>query len=318
MRHAKRSLLAAPLAAIVFAFLGFATIEATRPAALDPEYAARLRIARQALERGKPLLMMVGSSRVVAGFVPESLPPLSVTAVNFGRTGSGPVGDRLALDRLQRDGITPRFVILEAMPAYLGGEDDGPLLARSTCCEWSGIADGVPTGSILAAFGSRTRALPTLVRRTLRGETPAGPQTELRELGGLAHPRATITTNERAELVRLQAIHYHKRLETGRIAPAAARALRASLHWCRTRGIGVAVIWTPEGHEFRAIYGSGAEARMFDELATLCHEECVPLIDGRDWLPDDELGDGHHALAAGALRFTTKLAPHLAALTASR
>ena len=318
MRRARLSLLAAPVAALVLAIMGLVAVEAARPAALDPEYAARLAVARAAESRGRPLLLVLGSSRVVAGFAPESLPPLPVTAVNFGRTGSGPVGDRLALDRLERDGVAPRFVILEAMPAYLGGEDDGPLLAHSTCTEWAGLGERVPAASLLAAIAPRARALPTLLRRTLRGDSPAGPHTDLLAQGGLAHPRETVTDAERAELVRLQAVHYRGRMAAGRIAPAAGAALRASLAWCRARGVGAAVLWTPEGRDFRAIYAPGAEARLHGELGALCAQEGVPLIDARDWLGEKQLGDGQHALAAGAVAFTARLAPHLAALATRR
>ena len=318
MRHAKHSLVAALVAAVVLALGGVASLEA-RPAALDPEYAARLVVARRVEARGKPLLLVVGSSRVVAGFAPETLPPMPVTPVNFGHTGSGPVGDRLTLDRLDRDGVRPRFIVFEAMPAYLASEDDGPLLARATGREWANlVGESVPAASLRAALVPRARALPALLRRSWRGEMVTGPHADLLELGGLARPRHSISDDDRAELVRLQAIHYRARMANGHVSPLAGAALCSSLEWCRARGVRAAVLRTPEGRDFRSLYGPGAEARLSAELVALAAGAGVPLIDGRDWLGESELGDGQHALTAGAVTFTAKLAPHLERLAARR
>src|SRR3954468_8920418 len=69
-----------------------------RPEIADPEFGRKLADLRQALDQapGRPLLLMLGRSRVATGFRPAALPldgtrPIGApVAFNFAQVGSGP------------------------------------------------------------------------------------------------------------------------------------------------------------------------------------------------------------------------------------
>src|SRR5262245_42698597 len=90
----------------------------------DREYAARRQIVldRTAEHPERPLLVVLGSSRVGAGFVPEELGPIyddrgrQISVINFSHLGAGPRMNLLQLRRLLRDGTTPDYLLVEFMP----------------------------------------------------------------------------------------------------------------------------------------------------------------------------------------------------------
>src|SRR5262245_23832946 len=79
---------------------------------LDPAYAHKLwRLqARLAEEPGRPLLLLLGTSRGGVGFAPEALPALPKVngreplPFNFSVGGAGPVTQLLCLQRLVKEG----------------------------------------------------------------------------------------------------------------------------------------------------------------------------------------------------------------------
>src|SRR5262249_32026275 len=92
----------------------------------DPEYSARLEVlqARRAEDPRRPLLLAVGSSRVMMALRPEDLPPLRtpsgqpVLMFNFYHTGPGPVLSLMEVHGLLRAGIRPDWLVVELMPEY--------------------------------------------------------------------------------------------------------------------------------------------------------------------------------------------------------
>src|SRR4051812_40711862 len=103
-------------------------VDGWHPGLYDSEYAVRLRTlrARVAEAPGRPLLLLVGSSRTEMNFLPEVLPPLHTASgetplvFNFSHLGAGPVMNLLEVRRLLRDGVRPGWLVLEAMPPQLG------------------------------------------------------------------------------------------------------------------------------------------------------------------------------------------------------
>jgi hypothetical protein len=89
----------------------------------DPEYGHRLNrlkpIAVWAKENHRPLVIVLGSSRVEMGFVPEQL-PTSACVFNFAQSGCGPVGQFLKLERLINSGIKPDYVLVEVLRPLWG------------------------------------------------------------------------------------------------------------------------------------------------------------------------------------------------------
>ena len=60
----------------------------------------------------------------------------------------------------------------------------------------------------------------------------------------------------------------------------------------------------PESSEFRSWYPEPGRSRIPPLLAELG----ATVFDAREWLPDDQLGDGHHPTGAGPEVFTARLA----------
>jgi hypothetical protein len=285
-------------------------IEQTRIDAVDPEYATRLAIlrARQAETPDRPVLLAVGSSRVMAAFVPEQLPPLythdgrPVLAINFAHTGAGPATNHLMLTRLFRDGARPKWVLVEVMAAFVAHEDRKPLAGLCTLRDLAAVHGWASLGP--AYLAHRIKDAPDVVRRAVAEPVPAH---EFWRLGGYATLRDVVPPAERDWLMARQAAHYKNRLGSFRVSDDADHALRATVRLCREHGTWVGLLLTPEGSALRQLYGSGCEERFRDYVTRLGRELDVPVIDTRDWLRDDEFGDREHATRRGAARFTARL-----------
>src|SRR5262249_23798739 len=123
----------AAVAWAVVAFLGLQValnvcMEVRHPEVYDPEYRDRLFLLREHardLSDLRPLLV-VGSSRVMTNFRPEELPAMQtadgrwVLPFNLAHSGSGPLLNLILVQRALRDGISPGWVVVEVMPAFLG------------------------------------------------------------------------------------------------------------------------------------------------------------------------------------------------------
>ena len=90
------------------------------------------------------------------------------------------------------------------------------------------------------------------------------------------------------------------------VHPDSDRAVRQTVARCQAEGIGSAVVLMPEAGWFRELYRGDADDRLRTYAARLGRECGVPVIDARDWCPDDEFRDGGHLIAAGAARFTAR------------
>src|SRR3954454_9843704 len=118
----------------LLAFLVAAAAQAaafdSRPDLYDVEYGARLDLVRARLAEapGRPLLVAVGSSRLVMAFAPEQLPPVPTAdgpdalPFNFGHVGAGPIQNLMDVSRMLADGVRPRWLFLEMMPAFVAHE----------------------------------------------------------------------------------------------------------------------------------------------------------------------------------------------------
>jgi GNAT superfamily N-acetyltransferase len=111
-------------------------------------------------------------------------------------------------------------------------------------------------------------------------------------------PRAIQRTHEQ----------YAQVLDDYRIGGAGVEALRDVLTLCRERGIRTAIVLTPESSEFRGWYGDAGYRAVAAFTKDVGREFDSPVFDGREWLPDAEIADGHHLTSAGAKTFTDRLA----------
>lgn len=296
-------------------------LEARHPEVYDPEYRDRLTVLRDRARDAPdlPLLFVVGSSRVMTNFRPEDLPPMPTPdgswalPVNLSRTGSGPLMNLVQVRRARRDSFAPRWVVVEVLPALLG---DPPHVRGVTAADLPVLANHVSPAKLCGAYlseraGAMTARRSAFLRhywndvRITGGPWDAQP---LLPLGGLAvAPHADAGPDEVRRRTAVTVGQYAARLKRLRVHPSSDGAMRELLALCAEKRIGVVLVLTPESSEFRGAYPPAAVRLVDDYCRGLGREYGVPVVDARDWLPDDCFGDGHHATARGAGEFTRRL-----------
>src|SRR5436309_4680728 len=104
-------------------------IDTELSAVRDPEFEARLERlrARQAETPGRPLVLVLGSSRTGYGLdarrLSEAKDGSGALVFNFGISGSGPLFQLVNLRRLFDAGVRPDLLYVEVMPALLADRD---------------------------------------------------------------------------------------------------------------------------------------------------------------------------------------------------
>src|SRR5689334_21204732 len=96
----------------------------------DPEYALKERQlrARRAEAPGRPLVVMLGSSRTLLGLQAGRLgEDGSAVVYNFGAVGCGPALEGVYLRRLLAAGVRPDLLLVEVLPAALNRAGDHSL-----------------------------------------------------------------------------------------------------------------------------------------------------------------------------------------------
>jgi hypothetical protein len=127
-KPARRARVALAWAAALFAAAQagqLVALEADAPGR-DPEFAEKRALlrAQAAAAPDRPLLLVLGSSRVLRGVRPERLERLTAPdgrpyrAFNVGLFAAGPIRMRLALRRLRDDGVRPDLVLVEVMAPF--------------------------------------------------------------------------------------------------------------------------------------------------------------------------------------------------------
>ena len=306
--QARRSL-AWSAAATLAAFVAVtAYLDTFRLGVIDPEYYAKEQLVLAAADPGR-LTVCVGSSRVMAAVTPAAV-PAAAGLFNLGHTGAGPAANYLNLSRLYSAGVVPRRAVIELMPAFCVREDEGTLAGVCRTADAAAVGPYVRGGPFYAEYVKcRIRGLVGHVRRT------AGPVAfadAYDAAGGWRGATDTTSTDRRAELIRLQAVHYGPRLRQFAPSAEAGRAVRNVVALCRRHGTDPVLILMPEGRDFRAMYGPGAEGRFVAHAEGLAADPGVRLVNARDWLAESDMADSHHALRPGAVKFTARLAAELA------
>ncbi len=309
----------------LFAFLAAVAAQAAgfdaRPDLYDAEYAARLALARARLAEapGRPLLVAVGSSRLVMAFAPERLPPLpaaggaDVVPFNFGHVGAGPIQNLMDVSRMLADGVRPRWLFLELMPAFLCHEGQVFISEHTAARDFPVLHGYMKWRHLYGDYAWRRLALAPqyageFVRRVAPGVVPppvgAAP---LLPLGGCTYLKDEISAAERARLTGVARVHLYPYLQNFRVPPEADGATRALLTRLRAEGVQPVLVLMPEGSIIRSWYGPGARAAFDDYCAAVSREFDVPVVDARGWLTDADLYDDHHPLRRGAVEFTRRL-----------
>lgn len=296
-----------------------------RPDLYDAEYGTRLALLRrrQAEAPGRPLALVVGSSRIGLGFLPEELPPIRsasgelVLPFNFSHLAAGPVFNLVELRRLLREGVRPRWVVLEVAQSCMVHEGASTPVTMSCAADLPVLQRYFSPVKVWGVY-VRQRLNPWYSRRLgiLREWAPcwatdAGGEDRivLGPLGGggdwMLEARIDAETRRR-RTDDVRAIYFHN-LQHYHIDAMTDRALRESLDLCRREGIECALLITPESGEYRGWYGAGGMECFDRYVAGLSEEYGAPVVDARAWLTDDQFSDGHHPLRGGAEAFTQRL-----------
>jgi hypothetical protein len=314
--RAKQTLLATALAAVMLVPPAWVVVETARPDCLDPTY-VQTRTALAAAVAAHPdhrLAVVIGSSRTQIGFAPELLPPQTdavgrpVLWFNASHYEAGPGMNFVTLSRLLRDGHVPATVVMEIMPAFCAHGAAGLLAKHATYRDAAAaLTADLPGDLIVTVLKRRLTHFHDLESAwTGSGEPPlaSGPY-------GNAPAPAAVPPAERSRRRSAQLAWLNYLLELPSIHPATVRATAATVAACRERGIDLVFVLTPESPAFRAAYDPAGLARFSAWVAGTSREYGVKVIDARDWLPEEQFVDGHHATAEGAASFTARLVREL-------
>jgi len=309
------------------------------PALRDPEYGIRSKAlrARAAENPGRPLVVVVGSSRTGAGLCPaawEAVRPADAARpdpilFNMGRAGAGAVIQLMTLHRVYADGVRPAVVLIEYWPPYLNAGD--PSESRRLAPEQTFPADlpvlvrHFPEGRTFARLARRARLNPVFgLRKSLLLQLvptwlPWPQRTEVvwsdldgwGWLPGLDMPEGPSPLRSRWLAEREGT--FRPQLRNFSVSPVADRALREAVATARAHGARVGLVFLPESSQFRAWYPAEAERAAREHLRDLSCQLGVPVLDTRDWMSDGAFVDGFHLTRSGAIEFTRRFGPEVAA-----
>lgn len=299
-------------------------MEARHAEIFDPEYRDRLVTLRQRVREqpDRPLLLFIGSSRVMTGIAPEEMPmPVSAAGehplpFNACHTGAGPVHNLVMVHRLLRAGFAPRWLVVEVVPYLLPAAQQSTVAKMALAEDLPVLRRYVSPGKLYGWYAAE-RATGIVNHRGayLRCLAPGLPLQEfpwdcmpMEALGG-KHWHEPIPT--RAEIERATAVvraTCQASLQRFSIHESSRRAIEELLELCRQQNIHVVFLLTPECSEFRSLYPPEAQRTLAQFVGEISSAHAVPVIDARDWLPDEAFSDGHHVLPNGSKRFTARLA----------
>jgi hypothetical protein len=306
-------------------------MESWHPELRDLEYGskrARL-LQRRSESPGRPLLLVLGSSRAALGFRPDALPPLPGQPVVFNASlmGAGPVLELVCLRRVLDEGIHPDWLLLECWPPYWNqegahAEADRLAVTRFAWRDVRVLRHYTAQPDQLVQRWSMARVVPwsssrfMLLEQFARDWLPCAERRDdqWRSIDGFGwlpfHWISAQGLDRHAIEVRGESIHRDMAhvLNDYRISTVADRALHDLLALCRREHIRVVMIVLPEAKVFKTWYAPGARGQVDQYLQRLSEECAVPLVDARDWSPDTDFGDPIHLLPEGARTFTERCA----------
>jgi hypothetical protein len=304
-------------------------LERQRPVSRDPEYTHRLALLRHLLAEsppGRPLVLALGSSRIVTGFRPEllavnqSASPDDPLVFNFGILGCNQVWQLMYLRRLLADGIHPRALLVEVWPAWLGldrSQADAFPVVRLQARDLDRFASFASRPSHVRREWCRAHLLPWSTLRYVLLNQLAPDWLDpplrcddhwrnLRSHGWLEMPHFVA----RRSYVDLYGFWMRCRpgmasnLTAAQISSCSSRAMRELVRLCRREHIRVAVCMLPEGAELRRWYLRPALNQIDGQLRLLASELGFRLLDFRERLPDDAFVEDLHLTHSGARTLT--------------
>jgi hypothetical protein len=306
----------------LFAIASSAFIDTFFPEWYDREYQVRRKLLAERVRENpdKPVGLVIGSSRTVVSFTPETLGSIcdangrAVLFFNYSHFGAGPRMNLLEAHRVVRDGVRPTYVVLELVPGFVA-HDDLPtdqmaIVDIGILWPYANQWRLVGRETILRVnnvYRTRTQflrwAAPEFVTKSEAEKDPT-----LFPLGGdNKWGRLDVPTEkEKAALTGLAFGRFHARMVTFHIDPQLAAANDELVAFCQREGMQVALLMTPEDSRYRSWYRPGAEEDLQAYLADLRSRFLVPIVDARLWIADEGFSDPHHLNGAGTKEFMAR------------
>lgn len=315
--------------------LALAVLLEVRPEIRDPEYGIKLARLRALLASapGRPLVLVLGSSRAAMGFRPDIFAAAASWApschvFNFAMVGGGPLTELLCLRRLLQHEIRPEHLLLEVWPPYLRHYqeqenlckrglrwDDLPAISRHFSPPRAAYARWRQE-QLLPSFQQRFELVTWLAPSWLPEPKREGERfwRGLDAGGWLPYPwerGGPDTYRRRIDATRAA---FRQIFDNFTISPTAEQVFPELLDLCRQAHIAVTLLIMPEGSEFRSWYTPMAHVHSDAFIHKLCLEYGLPLIDARRWIADEYLADSFHLFPEGAHDFSARLGREMPAL----
>lgn len=330
-RRRSRARLAWGVVAYAILQTGLLVVMSADPKVRDPQYGLRLfeLRARQREHPGRPLVLLLGSSRVAVNVDTDALAarhPSGPLVFNFGITGSKSVDELVTLHRLFAAGVRPDCVLVDAhFTEYRPPPPDPPPDYRRY--DWSDV--GVlkrhsDTPAALEQYRLSSHLAPWYTHR-LQLQVEWAPDLAPEGTRGIANGWKTITpwgflrltsldVREADRPYNLQRVAETRRVmlarsEDGAVSDHSRAAFREMKELCDRHGCRMALLHTPDIYLWD--YSEPARARIEAELGELAAGLGVPRLDFRRWGGVAESYDGVHLTQEGADRFTADFAPHV-------
>jgi Protein of unknown function (DUF1574) len=331
LRRRGRASLLSGLAAFLLGQLVLAlAIEFALPELRDPEYGTRIRLLQEryrSLRRKRPFTVVVlGSSRITFGLRTDLIEAeLSrqcqrpVLVFNFGITGGGPFLELLQLERLLKEGIRPDLLLVEVVPPFLAGQVPQGIGRLPVSRFWlgelpalehyGGTSEQTPSrwwqSWWVPCHTHRFALLSKLAPSLLINSSRIDWLYSLDRCGCVtARSRRTGAGGRAAaERARVEYAPYFAGFE---LAGPGSQALQALINRCRQQQLPAALVLMPEGSEFRDQYRSSMWRKVRLFLVELSGDLGAPLLDCREWAPDEGFSDSHHLTPAAAERFSRR------------
>ena len=305
------------------------------PEMCDAEFRIRLRDLRARLAEapGRPLAMIVGSSRTAMGFRPASASKQPATdkrepvLFNFGMLGSGPVRERMILRRVLHNGVKPEWLFVEVWAPFLlqrGFFEEGhyiferdmywedvPVMSRLYRRRWdafTNVVEATVSPAVHYRMSLLGRYAPFLVPPLSSISLDFGELAweKLDGAGWLPSPFERPGPEGFAEAMERGKTLTKPLLDEFQISEVSDRALCDLLDECRTHGIRVALIILPEHSALRGWYPPSTRASLTAYLLRLGATYHAPVIDARTWCGDEEFVDYCHLQPVGARSFSER------------
>jgi hypothetical protein len=296
----------------------------------DPIYGLRLRHLRQRLAEapGRPLAVILGSSRPANGIRPASLGVQGTVVFNFAMLGTGPVTACLFYHRLLADGIRPDWVLLEVSAPHLPQAgffsdarwvktletygSDLPILSRLYHLRWEPLTRLLERRAVPALHWRTAlvaRYAPCLMTRAALANQEVDRRLASDNLdpdGWLPSPWPHYSPEEFRQRLPEARELAQPGLDHFCVHPVSDGALHELLGECRRQGTRVALIILPEHSALRGWYQAQVKAEYDRYLAGLGREYAAPIIDARTWAADEDFSDPYHLLTERAPAFSER------------